>query len=185
MGNILSASEAFVEVAQMDSKSEVDFQFQQMRTWETVKAAGQQQQLAQIAAVGGLGGAGGGGFAAATPWGNTPMIWLGVSNFFAMLAFLVVPVSIAFAVAAFVAKLGRASAFVSVFLAFTFACAWFLYHTTWGRTISTTPMLFVYALAFGLIAGGVAAGLYTDPPVAAQAQVQAQPVVVPPAMPRL
>jgi K+-transporting ATPase A subunit len=185
MGNFLSSSEAFVEVAQMDSKMEIDFQFSQMRQWEAVKAAGQQQELAQIANVGGLGG-GGGGLSAATPWGNTPSVWLGVSNFFAMLAILVVPASIAFAIAAFLAKLGRSSAFASVFLACTFAGAWFMYNTMWGRSISTTPMLFVYALAFGLLGGGVAAALYSEPAVqAAAAQVQQPQVLKPPAMPTL
>jgi uncharacterized membrane protein YphA (DoxX/SURF4 family) len=187
MGNFFSASTAFVEVAQMDSKMEIDFQFEQMRQWETVKAAGQQQALAQIANVGGLGG--GGAWSAATPWGNTPSIWLGVSNFFAMLAVLVVPASIAFAIAAFLLKLGRGAAFAAVFLACTFAGAWFLYHTTWGRTISTTPMLAVYTLAFGVLGGGIAAALYSEPVAQSAAQVQ-QPLaplapLAPPAMPRL
>jgi hypothetical protein len=165
MGNFYSASESYLDVFKFASDDQIDFEFNQMRTFETVKSAGQQQALAQMANVGGLGG-GGGGFSALTPWGNTPSIWLGVSNFFVVSAVLVVPVATIVAVLAFVLHLGRVAAFFSVFFAVTFASIWLMYHTRRGLSLSTFPTLALYGIVIGGVAGLVAALVYSEPAAA-------------------
>jgi hypothetical protein len=162
MGNFYSGANSYLDVYKFDSDSNIDFQFNQLRTFETVKAAGQQQALAQVANVGGLGG-GGGGFAAATPWGNSASIWLGLSNFFVLSAALVVPVGIVVAVLSFVLYLGRAAAFFSVFAAVMSASIWFIYHTERGRRTAMYFTLTLYGLVCGLVGGAIAAAAYTEP----------------------
>lgn len=171
MGNFYSAADSVVDVYKFSSDQQIDFQFSQLRTFETVKAAGQQQALAQVANVGGLGGGGaGGGFSALTPWGNTPSIWLGVSNFFVVSSVLVVPAAIITAILAFVLHLGRVVAFLSVFFAVSWAAIWFMYHTQSGLRLATFPQLSLYGLFAGAIAGAVAAVAYpAETPAAAGA----------------
>lgn len=165
MGNFYSAADSYLDVFKFSSDDQIDFEFSQLRTFETVKAAGQQQALAQVANVGGLGG-GGGGFSALTPWGNTPSIWLGVSNFFVVSAVLVVPAATIVAILAFVLHLGRVAAFLSVFFAATFASIWFMYHTRRGLSLSTYPALALYGMLIGGVAGLVAALTYSEPAAA-------------------
>ena len=164
MGNFYSGANSYLDVYKFDSDSNIDFQFNQLRTFETVKAAGQQQALAQVANVGGLGGGGaGGGFSAATPWGNSPSIWLGFSNFFVLSAALVVPVGIVLGVLSFVLHLGRIAAFLSIFAAVMFGSIWFIYHTERGRRLATYATLTMYGLFAGVVAGTIAAIAYTEP----------------------
>jgi len=165
MGNFLSTGNSYVDVWKFSSDQDIDFQFDQLRTFETVRAAGQQQALAQVANVGGLGG-GGGGYSALTPWGDTPSIWLGVSNFFVVSAVLVVPAASIVAVLAFVLHLGRVAAFLSVFFAATFASIWFMYHTRRGLSLATYPSLALYGMMIGGVAGLVAALTYAEPAAA-------------------
>lgn len=163
MGNFLSVSESYVDVWKFDSDSQIDFEFDQLRTWETVKAAGQQQALAQVANVGGLGG-GAGGFSALTPWGQSPSIWLSLSNFFVVAAAIVVPAATVIAVLAFTLHFGGAAAALSVFFAVLFGSIWLMYHTTRGLRLATFPTLTLYGLMAAGIAATVAALGYRDPP---------------------
>ena len=168
MGNFIerlpfySSTNSYVDVWKFGTDDQIDFEFKQMRQWETVKSAGQQQALAQIANVGGLGGGAGGGYSALTPWGNTPAIWLGVSNFFVVSAVVAVPLLLVLSVVVFLAELGRVAAFFSVFGASLFASIWLLYHTPLGIRLATFPALTLYGVIFGCVAGGVAAVLYSE-----------------------
>lgn len=168
MGNFISGADSYLDVYKFNSDQNIDFAFSQLRTFETVKAAGQQQALAQVANVGGLGG-GGGGFSALTPWGNSPSIWLGVSNFFVIAATLMVPIGVILAVLTFLMRLGPGAAFMSVFTAMTFGSIWFIYHTAWGRRLATYSTLMVYGLIIGSLSGTVATVAYVNTEVPAVA----------------
>jgi hypothetical protein len=102
-----------------------------------------------------------------TPWGNTPSIWLGISNFFVVASMLVVPAGLIMSVLSYVLHLGRVAAFLSVFVTVMFASIWLMYHTQRGLRLSTLPTLTFYGFLIGGISGLVAALTYSEPAVVA------------------
>lgn len=152
MGNLISGVGTYFDVWVWNTPQQIDFEFSQMKMMNEAQAAGRQELLAQLANTGTLASAGGGGgLAGAAPWGYAPAFWIGVSNFFALAALIMVPGAIAMAIVVHLTRFGSVYAWLAYFLLFFFLAEIILYYSSVGHRLISTDRNHIYSLLFGLI----------------------------------
>jgi len=160
MGNLLAGANSYFDVYVWNTSQQIDFEFSQMRMMQESQAAGRQEVLAQLANVGTLatpGGGAGGGFSAVTPWGYAPAFWIGVSNFLALAAVIMIPVSIVLTIIVHLNSIGMVYAWLTYFSLFFFFFEIALYYSAAGRRQISTDRNHLYSLGLGLIVATIMA----------------------------
>jgi hypothetical protein len=153
MGNVLTASSRYISVVQFPTNDQIDFEFDQVRLMNEAQAAGRQELLSQLANTGTLAVAGGGrpGFAGLAPWGAAPAFWMGLSNFFAVSAFIIIPAMIFLLIFLYLSKSSAILKWVAYFVMFFWCAELLLYYSGFGRRYIATSRNFAWSFLASLI----------------------------------
>jgi hypothetical protein len=144
MGNVLTASSRYVSVMMFPTNDQIDFEFDQVRMMNEAQAAGRQELLSQLANTGTLATAAGAGpgFAGLAPWGTAPAFWMGLSNFFAVSAFIMIPAMIFLLIFLYLSKASKFYKWLAYFVMFFWLTELIFYYSGFGKMYIATDKNF-------------------------------------------
>lgn len=154
MGNVLTAASGYIDVLKFSTPDQIDFEFDQVRMMNEAQAAGQQVLLSQLANTGTLatpGGPGNPGFAGLAPYGRAPAFWMGLSNFFAVSAFIVIPAMIFLLIFLYLTAKTALVKWVAYFVLFFWFAELLLYYSGFGKRYIATDRNFLWSFLFSVV----------------------------------